>query len=525
MKWLLVGLAIAALAFTPGCAIFGQPDPDTSALDAAATAQATLLERNVTAEARVVPVASATLRFLTDGIVAEVLVSEGQRVARGAPLARLDTRDLELAIDEARAEVARARAAYTRLADGARPEEIAGAEAVLAQARGQRDEALGAVTDADLAAAEAALAEARAALAQKEAGPASTAIEAARAELDQMRAAADGATTALQQTRDAASKAKTDGELALQQATIALQQAQAAYSTAYWNYRSVRDTGREPAEHEDDASPELSDQGTLAAYQAFRTAELELRAAERQQAQASINLEAARQDEITSIQAAEQQCAASEARVREAQARLEDVLNGVDADELARARADVTAAQAVLAQLEGLGRSGRLAAAEAVVAGAQARLDALQAPPRSADLADARARVAAAEAALRRADVARARATPTAPLSGTVVAVNVEVGERPDDTGAALVLADLERLEIETDDLTELDVVNIVEGAAATIGFEALPGVELRGRVSRVKPMGENNQGDITYTVTIAPERLDPRLRWNMTAQVVIAIQ
>jgi HlyD family secretion protein len=40
--------------------------------------------------------------------------------------------------------------------------------------------------------------------------------------------------------------------------------------------------------------------------------------------------------------------------------------------------------------------------------------------------------------------------------------------------------------------------------------------------VSRIKPLGENKQGDMTYVVIVGSEQVDPRLRWNMTASVAI---
>jgi len=45
----------------------------------------------------------------------------------------------------------------------------------------------------------------------------------------------------------------------------------------------------------------------------------------------------------------------------------------------------------------------------------------------------------------------------------------------------------------------------------------------LLGRVSRIRPLGENKQGVITYVATIELDRQDPRLRWNMTASATIA--
>jgi len=60
------------------------------------------------------------------------------------------------------------------------------------------------------------------------------------------------------------------------------------------------------------------------------------------------------------------------------------------------------------------------------------------------------------------------------------------------------------------------------EDASASVTFDALPGLTATGKVIRIKPLGENKQGDMTYTVVIQPDQLDERLRWNMTAAVAI---
>jgi HlyD family secretion protein len=52
--------------------------------------------------------------------------------------------------------------------------------------------------------------------------------------------------------------------------------------------------------------------------------------------------------------------------------------------------------------------------------------------------------------------------------------------------------------------------------------FDAIPGFELPGKVSKIKLYGDTKQGDIVYTVIITPDQQDTRLRWNMTAKVSI---
>lgn len=80
------------------------------------------------------------------GRVLTLAVSEGDTVKPGDPVVRLDSRDIELAIDRARAERAQADAQVRLLLAGARPEEIRQAEAQAVSAR------------ADVAAAQAELA-------------------------------------------------------------------------------------------------------------------------------------------------------------------------------------------------------------------------------------------------------------------------------------------------------------------------------------------------------------------------------
>jgi hypothetical protein len=72
------------------------------------------------------------------------------------------------------------------------------------------------------------------------------------------------------------------------------------------------------------------------------------------------------------------------------------------------------------------------------------------------------------------------------------------------------------------EDLTELSVVRVRESNTVTITFDAIPGFELHGTVPEIKPLGQNRQGDIVYTVVVKPTSWDERLRWNMTASIHI---
>ncbi|MBC8161091.1 MAG: HlyD family efflux transporter periplasmic adaptor subunit, partial [Roseiflexaceae bacterium] len=164
-------------------------------------------------------------------------------------------------------------------------------------------------------------------------------------------------------------------------------------------------------------------------------------------------------------------------------------------------------------------RTGTLDAASAAIASARASYDLLLANPKQAELARAQAQVQQAEVALKVAQLALEDATLRAPSPGTVAEVNLTIGESPDAQLPAFVLASGE-FQIETTDLTELQVVGIQPGNTVDLRFDALPDLALRGTVAKIETIGQRSQGDIIYTVVITPEQLDPRLRWNMTAAV-----
>ena len=483
-------LGIALAAGLVSCGPSGQ-----SASQATPTAMpAVAPDTAVIAEAKIVPVNSVNLSFETGGKVAELLVAEDDLVTVGQPLARLDTRELTLRVDQAQVNLQQAQADYDKLLEGATPEQVAAAEAEIARAQGSAQATQSSVTSADLTAARAELASARATLAQLQAGAKDAERQSAQANVDQAR-------INLQARRDALSQAKRDAELRVAQAANALRNAQDEYSRIYWDNIEL---DKLPGD-----LPQARKDMEAAAQRAVANAETAL-------AQAQLALEQARQAEVTGIQGAE-------AQVRDAEARLTLLLSPADADAIAAARAKIAAAQARLAQLTGGERQGNVAAAQAGVAAAEARLAEIKAAPSEASLAGALARVKGAEVSLKQAQLALEQATLMAPIAGTVAELNLKVGEVPAATSPVIVLADFSNWEIQTEDLTELNVVKIRRGDPVTVTFDALPGFELPGTVSQIKPQGKNRQGDIVYTVVIKPTKWDDRLRWNMTASVQIS--
>jgi HlyD family secretion protein len=451
----------------------------------------------IVADGRVVPVRTAGVTFSISGApVAEILVEAGQQVAADAPLVRLDTADLQLQIDQAQAALARAQAEYDRLEAGATPAQIAQAETLIAKARAQLLQTLGSVTDADIAAAQARLEQARIRLAELQAGPRPEELTIAHAALDR-------AYLNLEQQRTRLSTDKTIAASQIDQAANALRNAQDEYSRIYWELADL--VGR--ADTNDPALQEARNR-EAAALRAVEDAEANL-------ANAQIRYDQSVQLEQTGLQTAE-------AQLREAQAQLDLLLQGPTAGELAAAQTQVADAQAYLEQLQGAARSGAVTAARANVTDAESRLDELLEGPLDSDLQQAAANITEREVALQQSLLALGRATLVAPIAGLVTEVNVDIGQFPSGNQPAIVLADTSEWQLVTEDLDDLTIVRVREGDRVSVALYALPGVELAGTVTRIKPLGRSADGGTSYSVTIAFDEQDERLRWGMIGRVTV---
>jgi HlyD family secretion protein len=203
-------------------------------------------------------------------------------------------------------------------------------------------------------------------------------------------------------------------------------------------------------------------------------------------------------------------------------ARYQLAVRGPTQADIEAARAQMAQAEANLAILLRGASDADVAAAEAEIHRAQAQLDLVEVGARPETIAAAEADVAAAEAALTQARAALADTELHAPFAGTVAALDTKVGEQVAPGTPVVQLADFSVWQIETDDLTELSVVGVDTGDPVTITVDAVPDLELPGHVVRIKPIGEDKRGDITYTVVIQPDQADERLRWNMTTAVFI---
>ncbi len=253
--------------------------------------------------------------------------------------------------------------------------------------------------------------------------------------------------------------------------------------------------------------------------------------------------------------------ASAEAQVNVAEAGLQKVLEGVSDQQLIAARAELKNAEAQLEQAQAaydpvkwrpeismLPQSLQLEQAtnayeaaqasyqdllqqptaadiqqaEAQIAQAEAQLEQVKAGATSAEIDAAEAAVQQAETALAEANVALERTEVTAPFAGTIGDLQIRSGEFVSPGQPLLTLGDLATLRVETTDLDEVDVTRIDVGQEATVTFDALPDETFTGTIQSIAPMADPGAGGVNYTVILTLDKVDPRIRWGMTAFVDI---
>jgi multidrug efflux pump subunit AcrA (membrane-fusion protein) len=149
--------------------------------------------------------------------------------------------------------------------------------------------------------------------------------------------------------------------------------------------------------------------------------------------------------------------------------------------------------------------------------------EAMKDGPDPDDLAVGQARVKAAEKAVASADAALSHMELKATIDGTVVKQDLIVGQQVSAALPVMTIADFSQMYAETDDLTEIEVVDIALGQKVSVVPDAIPDLDISGVVDNINNIYEEKRGDVTYTTRILLQNVDPRLRWGMT--VVITFQ
>jgi multidrug efflux pump subunit AcrA (membrane-fusion protein) len=450
------------------------------------------------------------------GHIAQYLVSPGQRVAAGQPIALLDDGGTTAtAMQQARSDLASARLelAQKQLSDPAKglpptPAELSAARFAITAAR----ERLGQLvhpTRADVLTARLDIHKGMADLATLTRNPPSAAMTAAQSAIDaaaQKLAQISGPPTPAEVTAVKLELAKAQADLdALRAAppavsATAVAAAQLAVTLAQRKLVDLPTTATQ--------SEKLQAQLDVAKAQA------DLDALQKQAPAASASAIAAAQ---TAVDLATQKLAqltgppnptavaTTQAELKKAQADLATLLRkplpaAVDASNLAIALAKQKLTQ-VLHPTRAARDTIRLD-----IANAHAALVTLQrrgGPANPNDIGIARLKVDAAAAKLALADSQAARLTVHAPVAGTVTALLGSLGSPTDVTTPVATVADLQHLAVSVD-LSEFDVARVRQGLPALVSVDALGGKHLPGTVEFTALTGVDNGGVVTFPVRVA---------------------
>lgn len=391
-----------------------------------------------------------------EGRVRAVLVREGERVARGQVLLRLDEQ-------EVRAQLARSRAlldaAQARLAqagqvgpmkDTAATSERSRAQAALEAARSRVQQA-----------------ETRARLVETET---KVAVETAQAGV---RAAADRLKIVKDVTR------KQD----LRQAQLFVEQAQARRGQAEVDAENARQV--------------LERRKKLLLQDAVAREEVE-EAERRYQAQQAVTRVAAAAVTVAEqkLDLAREGSRPEEVRISEGQyAAAERALRLANSEERRRQLANDEIAAAVAAREQ----------AEAAVKAAQAGL--VQHQMSQSEVRSARASVAQARADIRLYETQLDDLIIRAPVAGVVAARRVDAGEAVTRTTPLLTLVALDSVLFEAS-VPELEIDQVRPGQPAEVTVDSLPGRVLRGTVRQVIPVAERSTRAFRARIALAPAGL-----------------
>jgi len=385
-----------------------------------------------------VPAQEVEVGFLNGGVLVELMVEAGDRVKAGDVLARLDDTDGRKAVADAELQMAQAEATLDEQLD------TTAAEQAVAQAEIQVTQA-----EVSLASAQLNLAElldwmpdeSAVALAQAN-------LAAAYADYERVVALGEHADDQLTQTR-----------INLENARNQLAYAQADYDTAWssgrdWESYMTDPTGEGP----NPTGPSLAKQ-----------LESERESTQRKLVSAQLDLEAAQAAyNLAVLDTGDSDLKNAWSKVVSAQASLEDAQTGPSESDIEAARLQVQQAEHSLTQ-------------------AQLSLEADQLTLEQRDTAQAELSLTQAWLNLEAAQRNLEQTTLVAPMDGTVMAVEAQVGESVSAT-PIITLADLEEPQV-LFWVEETDLASVAPGNAVNIVFEALPDYTFPGKILSVDPL------------------------------------
>ena len=166
-----------------------------------------------------------------------------------------------------------------------------------------------------------------------------------------------------------------------------------------------------------------------------------------------------------------------------------------------------------------------LEAAQSQVAAAQQAITSAEAQRRiiNEQLNGSQGQLKSAQASLQQAEIDLAHTTIHAPVDGTVISRQVDVGQTVAASMQAPTLfsiaEDLAKMQVDTN-VDEADIGRVQVGLPATFTVDAYPGRSFQGMVSEIRKAPIVTQNVVTYDVVVAVPNPDLKLLPGMTANV-----
>jgi HlyD family secretion protein len=166
---------------------------------------------------------------------------------------------------------------------------------------------------------------------------------------------------------------------------------------------------------------------------------------------------------------------------------------------------------------------GPLSEANAALVKAQVALERLLDGPSEMNLQMAEIDLQTAQLAVEQARASLSHAVLIAPFDGVVAANNLVVGEVPPAQDSAIELIDSSSYYVDLP-IDETDIVSVQVGQPVSLAFDALPGADITGTVTRVAVTPTRVGQLVTYTVRVTLDPTNEPVRIGMSATVTIIV-
>lgn len=518
-KWVYVALVFCLVI---GGVVYGQSKKNKAVQYETVKVARGDLKQTVDATGNVESANELDLKFATGGRLAKINKPAGAEVKAGEVLAQLELGDLNAAVAQASAGVAKAQADLNKILAGDTIEYKAGLEAALNQAKANLDQTK-ASSDNSVHVAESALETAKNNLKFAEGGENSQIVQDAYDDtVTLLKAIQNTLSSAMTEADNILgidnSFANDDFEIILSSADINKKyQAESAYQIAKNDRVAflVKDASIISSHQEIDASVGLAEKAIVSAKTM-----LSLISEVLDNTRALGNLSQAELDTLkTNIKTAWTNTVTKYTSLISQKQAILTAKNSFTSYNIAyqKAQNDLTDTKAEA--------SADIASYEAAVAKAQATFDDAKNPPRDVDVASYRASVSSALASLAQAVANRSKAIIVAPVSGVVGKIAPKVGEyvTPQDEVIKLV-SQMYQVKV---DIPETDIIKMSMGDVAEIKLDAYgDDVKFSGKVVQIEP-GQTVIQDVVYyrvTVSLEPDKTHQIFN-GMTANIVFSTE